>query len=84
MPRRTCIGCGLVREKGDLLRFVSRDGFLTLDRKGIFKGRGVYLCNDKNCIAAAYKKENSFSKALKTSVTLLHKEELWGLINKLC
>jgi predicted RNA-binding protein YlxR (DUF448 family) len=84
MPRRTCIGCGLVREKGELPRFVSRNGFLTLDRKGMFNGRGVYLCSDKNCIAVVYKRKNSFSRALKANVTLPHKEELWELINKVC
>jgi predicted RNA-binding protein YlxR (DUF448 family) len=82
MPRRTCIGCGLVREKGELLRFVSIDGLINLDHKGMFKGRGAYLCPDKSCIAAAYKKKNSFSRALRVSVNIPDKEELWELIRK--
>jgi predicted RNA-binding protein YlxR (DUF448 family) len=83
MPGRTCIGCGLVRDKGELLRFVARDGLLTLDRKGTHEGRGLYLCPLKGCVAAAYKKKNSFSRALRASVTLPDEDKLWERIIKL-
>lgn len=83
MPGRTCIGCGLVREKGELLRFVTSDGHVRPDPEGILRGRGAYLCPDKKCVTAAYKKKNAFSRALRESVKAKDKEELLDLVGNL-
>ncbi len=75
MPRRRGVGCGLVRDRSDLLRFVARDALLIMDRKDVLQGRGAYLCPDKNCFASARKRKGSFSRALKAVVDIPEEEE---------
>lgn len=48
-PRRTCLGCGLKGNKGDLVRFVLSSGALSLDRQQVLPGRGVYCCPQTSC-----------------------------------
>jgi predicted RNA-binding protein YlxR (DUF448 family) len=44
-PQRSCLGCGAVRDKGDLLRFVlAPDNVPVPDLKGKLPGRGAYIC----------------------------------------
>ncbi len=80
MPRRTCIGCGLVREKGELLRFVTRNGLVKPDPEGMLPGRGGYLCPSTSCVDAAYKKKDPFSRALRQSVKKPDKQGLLELV----
>ncbi len=44
IPVRTCAGCRSRRDRPDLLRVAVVDGVATLDLRGIFGGRGAYLC----------------------------------------
>lgn len=45
LPLRTCVGCGLIRPKRELVRMVvTDDGMLQIDPTGKAKGRGAYLC----------------------------------------
>ncbi|KKP69263.1 hypothetical protein A2X44_02645 [candidate division CPR3 bacterium GWF2_35_18] len=45
IPLRTCVGCGLIRPKRELVRMiVGEDGSLKIDPTGKAKGRGAYLC----------------------------------------
>ena len=63
-PGRTCIGCGAVKEKKELVRIVkSPEGSFSLDPTGRANGRGAYLCRSSDCLEAALKKhglERSF------------------------
>ena len=87
MPFRRCVGCGSSKEKGELVRFVARDGRLTLDPtgKGSLHGRGVYICPDIECVKRALKKHRKkaiFSVALRECVAVPELEELWQSIEE--
>ncbi len=70
MPRRTCLGCRQSFDKAALLRFVSSAGALKADGKGVLPGRGAYLCRKRECMEAAFKRKDAFSKALRERITL--------------
>ena len=55
VPRRTCIGCGKVKTKADLIRIVKSfgDGGIVVDLRGKEKGRGAYVCSNVDCINKA-------------------------------
>ncbi len=55
-PQRTCVGCGMIKDKKDLIRIVHtpEDAYL-LDVTGKKNGRGAYLCPDAACLAKAVK-----------------------------
>lgn len=45
IPLRTCVGCGLIRPKRELVRMIMKDdGGLEIDPTGKARGRGAYLC----------------------------------------
>lgn len=55
-PERTCIGCGVKREKGALVRLVvDPEGRIAVDRAGTAAGRGAWLCGT-GCLRAALKR----------------------------
>ena len=54
---RRCIGCMESKPKNSLIRIACFDGKLTVDPTGKADGRGVYLCKDSRCMAAARKKK---------------------------
>ena len=57
-PLRKCIGCGMMKNKSELIRIVrDKDRRLFLDESGKAQGRGAYLCRDISCIEAALKKK---------------------------
>lgn len=57
IPMRTCIGCGAVRPKKELIRIVmTPEGEIIPDRTGRANGRGAYLCNDPACLLKAQKR----------------------------
>lgn len=54
IPQRTCVGCGTVRDKRDLVRVVrGPDGTVSCDRTGKRPGRGAYVCDDAGCLEQA-------------------------------
>ena len=68
IPMRTCIGCGMIRPKKELVRIVlTPEGELHVDRTGRMNGRGAYLCEDPACLQRA-KKRKSFAKAFHVQV----------------
>lgn len=69
IPMRTCIGCGTVKPKKELIRIIlTEDGTLLADRTGRANGRGAYLCDDPACLQRAVKRK-SLSKAFRTQVS---------------
>ncbi|HAW59922.1 MAG TPA: DUF448 domain-containing protein [Actinobacteria bacterium] len=64
VPLRTCIGCGEVKPKRELLRIVrtpTRE--IDFDPTGRASGRGAYMCPKKDCLDLAVRKKR-FSAAL--------------------
>jgi predicted RNA-binding protein YlxR (DUF448 family) len=78
-PQRTCVGCGRVAGKHELLRVALAPGsepLAVLDRHGRLEGRGAYLCRGEDgarprpeCLAEAIRRRG-FARALRTKVTL--------------
>lgn len=59
IPMRTCIGCGQVREKKDLIRIVrTPEGKLLVDPTGKTNGRGAYLCRNPECLEKAFRRKS--------------------------
>ena len=51
VPVRTCISCGLKKEKNNLTRLViDKDGKLVKDIFGRMHGRGGYVCKSSACM----------------------------------
>jgi hypothetical protein len=64
VPLRTCIGCGEVKPKKELLRIVrTPNREINFDPTGKASGRGAYMCPKKDCLDRAVKKKK-FSAAL--------------------
>ena len=46
-----CIGCGMQKDKEDLIRIVkNKQGEILLDKVGRLPGRGAYICNSSECL----------------------------------
>lgn len=58
VPQRTCVGCGSVTAKRQLIRIVrGLDGVVRPDPTGKAAGRGAYLHADRSCWETALKKK---------------------------
>ena len=72
IPMRTCLGCGEMKPKMELIRVVkSPEGDISLDFKGKAAGRGAYICRSTECLEKARKArrfEKSFSCRIEESV----------------
>lgn len=56
-PIRTCVGCGAKRVQSEMLRIAARNGGAAcLDETQRGEGRGAYLCREKKCAEAAWKR----------------------------
>lgn len=65
VPQRTCIACRKVDTKRGLTRLVRLpDGHVAIDPTGKRAGRGAYLCAERGCWEAAFKRK-SVERALK-------------------
>ncbi len=54
MPQRTCVGCGEVQGKRELVRIVrTPDGTVTVDPTGKRNGRGAYVHRELQCFDRA-------------------------------
>ena len=81
MTERRCVACWQVKNRKELIKITadSTTGEVIVNPDSLTFGRSVYLCYNKNCIEAAFKK-NKLAKHLKTSVP----SELKGqLLNEL-
>ncbi|PIE60726.1 MAG: hypothetical protein CSA31_00475 [Desulfobulbus propionicus] len=50
VPLRTCLGCRTRKPQRDMMRFCYTENLLTVDKKRVLPGRGLYCCNDKSCL----------------------------------
>ena len=82
IPERSCIACGKVKTKDELIRLVACQGNISVDSTGKKSGRGAYLCTSSECWESAFK-GNKIERALRTSLTIQDKEQLIDYRNNL-
>jgi predicted RNA-binding protein YlxR (DUF448 family) len=76
IPQRKCLGCGVSKNKSDLIRVVrSPENEISIDLRGKKSGRGAYICRDANCLKKAVKAKK-FDKSLETKIS----DEILGLL----
>ena len=69
IPQRKCIGCGVSKNKSDLIRVVrSPENEISIDLKGKKSGRGAYICKDEDCLKKAVKAKR-FDRSLEVKIT---------------
>ncbi len=79
-PKRSCLGCRTVKNKGDLLRFVlSPDGIPAPDLLSKLPGRGAYTCPDRSCIREAVSRKQ-FDRAFKREVKLTSADDIISMV----
>lgn len=80
IPMRTCLGCGELKPKRELVRVVkSPDGEISLDRTGKKSGRGAYICDNRECLKKAQKArrlEKAFECIIDPELYELMEEEM--------
>lgn len=67
IPERMCIACREHKPKNELVRFVSENGAVKIDKSGNTLARGAYICPNGKCIALA-KKKKALSRHFRTDV----------------
>ena len=79
-PQRTCMGCFQKKDKKELIRIVkNKQGEVFIDKTGKSDGRGIYLCNNNNCLEKLIK-NNKLEKALNIKISEDIYENLRGVI----
>jgi len=69
VPLRTCLGCGTVRPKQELLRLVrDPNGEMRVDAAGQLSGRGAYVCQRREC-AELLRKKNALQRGFRQKVS---------------
>jgi len=64
---RTCVGCRQPDDPSNLLRFVLVDGVLTCDDNRKAPGRGAWLHENPQCLAAAHARQG-FARSFRSGV----------------
>ena len=81
IPQRTCIGCNEKRDKNVLIRIVKNNrGEIFIDKTGRQDGRGVYICENIECMKKAIK-DKKIEKSFKISISEEIYENLKKMIN---
>lgn len=76
IPQRTCVACGKVRPKRELIRLVLiSGGGAGVDPGGKKAGRGAYLCPAPECWEIGLKK-GRLEHTLRTALTQDNREQL--------
>lgn len=82
IPQRKCVGCGISKNKNELIRVVrSPENDLSIDLKGKKSGRGAYICKDENCLKKAVKAKR-FDRSLEVKISDDILESLLGQIKE--
>ena len=75
---RMCGVCGARRHKNEMMRVArSPEGAVYIDETGKGKGRGCYICKNRECVAPL-KKSGRLSRALKCEIP----EDIYGLLGE--
>ena len=76
VPQRTCVACGRIRPKRELIRLVRiADGGVEVDKGSSRVGRGAYLCPVGDCWEVGLK-EGRLEHALRTAIAADNREQL--------
>jgi len=76
IPQRTCVACGQVTAKRQLIRLVRTvDSRVEVDASGKNTGRGAYLCPAPECWETGLK-GNRLERALRTTLMPDNREQL--------
>lgn len=76
IPQRTCVACGAVRAKRELIRLIREtDGSVEVDTSGKKSGRGAYLCSKRECWENGLK-GNRLEYVLRASLNKENRENL--------
>ena len=69
MPQRTCVGCGTVQSKREMVRVIrTPEGSVIADPTGKSAGRGAYLCSKIECWETGLTK-GGLERSLKVSIS---------------
>ena len=69
IPQRKCLGCGVSKNKSDLIRVVrSPENDISVDLRGKKSGRGAYICKDEDCLKKAVKAKR-FDRSLDVRIS---------------
>lgn len=80
IPQRTCMGCFQKKGKNELIRIVkNKKEEVFIDQTGKAQGRGIYICNDINCLEKLIK-NNKLEQVLKVKISKEIYENLRGNI----
>lgn len=83
LPQRTCVACGAVTAKRELIRVIrTPEGAVQADATGKRPGRGAYLCPKQQCWELAIAK-GRLGRSLKVSVTASDAEALRSFASSL-
>lgn len=80
-PMRRCVGCMESKPKRQLIRIIAKDGSLNIDLTGKANGRGVYLCQDTECLLKA-RKRKAISRSLEVEITEQELDKLFEELAK--
>ena len=76
LPQRTCVGCGTVTSKREMIRVIrTPEGSVLADPTGKKPGRGAYLCAKQECWETGLRK-GKLERALKVAVSAADAEAL--------
>ena len=78
-PTRTCIGCGIKKNKKEFIRLVNNNNKIEIDKIGKKQGRGAYICDSIDCFNKAYKFKK-INKTFKMKIDEEVYERLKGII----
>jgi len=67
-PQRSCLVCGVKKDKRNLTRIVRTSSGVQIDPSGKLNGRGAYLCENIECWHRA-SETNAVNKALRITLT---------------
>lgn len=67
-PMRKCVGCMESKPKNTLIRISCYEGEVKVDPTGKAKGRGVYMCPNKECMEKA-KKRRTLQRSFDTEIS---------------
>ena len=79
VPMRRCAGCMESRPKSELVRIVCDGDKIAVDRTMRMNGRGMYICNDPECLETAWKK-NAVKRSFRRDID---KEQLDAVYDEL-
>lgn len=80
-PIRSCIGCGIKKEKEEFIRIVkNKSGIIFIDKTGNAAGRGAYICDNIKCLEKATK-NRKLEKTFKTKIEEKIYDNLRGVIS---